>query len=117
MSDTSKRMAKVIVDALDDKKGIDIRVLNISNVTVIADYFVIASGSNINHVKALVDNVEEKMAEAGFDYTNVEGHNNSTWILLDYKDVIVHVFSSEDRMFYDLERIWRDGVVVDKSEL
>ncbi|MGN0316398.1 MAG: ribosome silencing factor [Lachnospira sp.] len=117
MSDTSKKMTKVIVDALDDKKGIDIRVLNISNVTVIADYFVIASGSNINHVKALVDNVEEKMAEAGFDYANVEGHNNSTWILLDYKDVIVHVFSSEDRMFYDLERIWRDGVVVDKSEL
>ena len=87
----SKDMLKVIIDALQDKKAEDIRVIDISNVSVIADYFVIASGSNTNQIQAMVDNVEEEMFKAGFDDPKVEGYNTASWILLDYKDVIVHV--------------------------
>ena len=109
----SKDMLKVIIDALQDKKAEDIRVIDISNVSVIADYFVIASGSNTNQIQAMVDNVEEEMFKAGFDDPKVEGYNTASWILLDYKDVIVHVFSEVDRAFYNIERIWRDGKEVD----
>ena len=86
----SKDMLKVIIDALQDKKAEDIRVIDISNVSVIADYFVIASGSNTNQIQAMVDNVEEEMFKAGFDDPKVEGYNTASWILLDYKDVIIH---------------------------
>ena len=106
----SKDMLKVIIDALQDKKAEDIRVIDISNVSVIADYFVIASGS-------MVDNVEEEMFKAGYDDPKVEGYNTASWILLDYKDVIVHVFSEDDRAFYNIERIWRDGKEVDINSL
>ena len=95
----------------------DIRVIDISNVSVIADYFVIASGSNTNQIQAMVDNVEEEMFKAGFDDPKVEGYNTASWILLDYKDVIVHVFSEDDRAFYNIERIWRDGKEVDINSL
>ena len=113
----SKEMLKVIIDALQDKKAEDIRVIDISNVSVIADYFVIASGSNTNQIQAMVDNVEEEMFKAGFDDPKVEGYNTASWILLDYKDVIVHVFSEDDRALYNIERIWRDGNEVDINSL
>lgn len=113
----SKEMLKVIIDALQDKKAEDIRVIDISNVSVIADYFVIASGSNTNQIQAMVDNVEEEMFKAGFDNPKVEGYNTASWILLDYNDVIVHVFSEDDRAFYNIERIWRDGKEVDINSL
>lgn len=113
----SKEMLKVIIDALQDKKAEDIRVIDISNVSVIADYFVIASGSNTNQIQAMVDNVEEEMFKAGFDDSKVEGYNTASWILLDYNDVIVHVFSEDDRAFYNIERIWRDGNEVDINSL
>ena len=113
----SKDMLKVIIDALQDKKAEDIRVIDISNVSVIADYFVIASGSNTNQIQAMVDNVEEEMFKAGFDDPKVEGYNTASWILLDYKDVIVHVFSEGDRAFYNIERIWRGGKEVDINSL
>ena len=113
----SKEMLKVIIDALQDKKAEDIRVIDISNVSVIADYFVIASGSNTNQIQAMVDNVEEEMFKAGFDDPKVEGYNTASWILLDYKDVIVRVFSEDDRAFYNIERIWRDGKEVDINSL
>ncbi|HAS05805.1 MAG TPA: ribosome silencing factor [Eubacterium sp.] len=113
----SKEMLKVIIDALQDKKAEDIRVIDISNVSVIADYFVIASGSNTNQIQAMVDNVEEEMFKAGFDDPKVEGYNTASWILLDYNDVIVHVFSEDDRAFYNIERIWRDGNEVDINSL
>ena len=108
----SKDMLKVIIDALQDKKAEDIRVIDISNVSVIADYFVIASGSNTNQIQAMVD-----MFKAGYDDPKVEGYNTASWILLDYKDVIVHVFSEDDRAFYNIERIWRDGKEVDINSL
>lgn len=113
----SKEMLKVIIDALQDKKAEDIRVIDISNVSVIADYFVIAGGSNTNQIQAMVDNVEEEMFKAGFDNPKVEGYNTASWILLDYNDVIVHVFSEDDRAFYNIERIWRDGKEIDINSL
>ena len=113
----AKEMVKTAVAALQDKKGEDIRVIDISGVTVIADYFIIASGSNPNQVQALVYNVEEQMYKAGYDDPRVEGYNTASWVLLDYNNVIVHVFSQDDRLFYDLERIWRDGKEIDVDSL
>ena len=106
---TEKMMAQIACKAIDDKKGQDIKVIDIHNVSVIADYFVIASGTNSNQVQAIVDNVEEQLGRAGFEAKQIEGNRNSSWILMDYGDVIVHVFDEENRLFYDLERIWRDG--------
>lgn len=83
---------------------------------MIADYFVIASAANSNQTQALVDNVEEKLYKAGYECRQKEGNTNSTWILMDYGDLIVHVFSREDRLFYDLERIWRDGKVIESVD-
>ena len=113
----SKEMLKVIIDALQDKKAEDIRVIDISNVSVIADYFVIASGSNTNQIQAMVDNVEEEMFKAGFDDPKVEGYNTASWILLDYKFFFFFLFSEDDRAFYNIERIWRDGKEVDINSL
>lgn len=113
---TEKMMAQIACKAIDDKKGQDIKVIDIHNVSVIADYFVIASGTNSNQVQAIVDNVEEQLGRAGFEAKQIEGNRNSSWILMDYGDVIVHVFDEENRLFYDLERIWRDGKVLEMDE-
>ena len=113
---TEKMMAQIACKAVDDKKGQDIKVIDIHNVSVIADYFVIASGTNSNQVQAIVDNVEEQLGRAGFEAKQIEGNRNSSWILMDYGDVIVHVFDEESRLFYDLERIWRDGKVLEMDE-
>jgi len=110
---TEKMMAQIACKAIDDKKGQDIKVIDIHTVSVIADYFVIASGTNSNQVQAIVDNVEEQLGRAGFEAKQIEGNRNSSWILMDYGDVIVHVFDEENRLFYDLERIWRDGKVLE----
>ena len=115
--DYAKEMVKIAVAALDDKKGEDIRIIDISDVTVIADYFIIATGSNINQVQALVDNVQEALFKAGHETSKIEGYHTGAWVLLDYNDIIIHVFSKEDRLFYDLERIWRDGKTVDVASL
>lgn len=109
----SKKMVKLAIEALEDKKGEDIKIIDITEVSVLADYFVIASGTNRNQVQALVDNVEETLGRAGYPSRQVEGYQTANWILLDYGDIIVHVFDSENRIFYDLERIWRDGKTVD----
>lgn len=110
---TEKMMAQIACKAIDDKKGQDIKIIDIHNVSVIADYFVIASGTNSNQVQAIVDNVEEQLGRAGFEAKQIEGNRNSSWILMDYGDVIVHVFDEENQLFYDLERIWRDGKVLE----
>ena len=110
---TEKMMEQIACKAIDDKKGQDIKIIDIHNVSVIADYFVIASGTNSNQVQAIVDNVEEQLGRAGFEAKQIEGNRNSSWILMDYGDVIVHVFDEENRLFYDLERIWRDGKVLE----
>ena len=113
---TEKMMAQIACKAIDDKKGQDIKVIDIHTVSVIADYFVIASGTNSNQVQAIVDNVEEQLGRAGFEAKQIEGNRNSSWILMDYGDVIVHVFDEENRLLYDLERIWRDGKVLEIDE-
>ena len=113
----AKNMARTAWHALDEKKGEDIRVINISQFSVIADYFIIANGSSNSQVNALVDNVEEKMHEAGFTLKQREGYGAGTWVLLDYGDVIIHVFDRENRSFYNLERIWSDGMEVAPEEL
>ncbi|MBE5921544.1 MAG: ribosome silencing factor [Lachnospiraceae bacterium] len=110
-------IAKIAYDALDDKKGEDIRVLDIHEISSLADYFIISNGSNISQVQAMVDNVQEKLAETGYHAKSVEGYRSGNWILLDYGDVVIHVFNKEDRLFYDLERIWRDGVELKMDEL
>ena len=89
IKDTSKQMAKVAVEALKEKKGYDVKVIDISEISILADYFIIANGSNANQVQAMVDNVEEQMYKAGFDDPKVEGYNNASWILLDYNDVVI----------------------------
>lgn len=105
----SKEMVKIAYDALNDKKAEAIKVIDITGVSVMADYFIIANGTNENQVKALVDNVQEELYKAGHEVKQVEGYRTANWVLLDYGDIIVHIFSKEDRLFYDLERIWRDG--------
>ena len=112
----SKEMTTMAIKALEDKKGNDIRVIDIQDVSIIADYFIIASGSNRNQVQTMADNVEEVLGRAGYEPRQLEGYGTATWILMDYNDIIVHIFSEEDRLFYDLERIWRDGKNVDIDE-
>jgi len=116
MSD-SRNAAKIAVEALKDKKALDIKVLDITNVTVIADYFIIASGTNTNQVQAMADNVEEALGKAGYTPRQIEGYRAANWILMDYNDIIIHIFSEENRLFYDIERIWRDGVTVAADDL
>jgi len=117
MEDRSKNMAKLAIEALEDKKAEEVRVLDISEVSVIADLFIIAGGSNKNQVQALCDNVTEKLGRAGFPENHIEGYETANWILIDFGDIIVHIFDKENRTLYDLERIWRDGKTLDSKEL
>ncbi len=113
----AKEMVKLAYQALDEKKAKDIKVIDISNLSVIADYFVIADGENQNQLQAMQDSVDEVFDKAGVCVKQIEGNQKSTWILMDYGDIIVHIFSKEDRLFYDLERIWRDGTIIDVDSL
>lgn len=113
----AKEMAKLAVKALEEKKAEDIKVIDIGQVSTIADYFIIADGTNQNQLQAMRDTVDEALYKAGYHAKQIEGNSNSTWILMDYNDIIVHIFSKEDRLFYDLERIWRDGKEIDINDL
>ena len=113
----SKHIAKIAFDALEDKKGVNIKVIDISNISILADYFIIAGGTNENQVKALADNVEEELAKANVTPKQIEGYNNANWILMDYQDVIIHIFNEQDRLFFDLERIWSDGNEINGTDL
>ena len=107
--DQSKEMAKIAYHALSDKKGEDIKIIDITGISVLADYFIIANGNSDSQVNALVDNVEEELHKAGHALKQREGQASASWVLLDFGDIIVHVFDKENRLFYDLERIWKDG--------
>lgn len=117
MAEESKLMAKLAYKALEDKKSEDIKVIEIGTISILADYFIIANGNSSSQVDAMVDAVQEELAKAGFEPKRVEGVRSSGWILLDYGDIVVHIFSKEDRLFYDLERIWRDGRDISREEL
>ncbi|WP_143319049.1 ribosome silencing factor [Clostridium sp. HBUAS56010] len=113
----SVEMVKAAYNALSDKKGEDISIIDIRNVSVVADYFIIASGTNTSQVQAMVDNVEEELGKKGFVCKQMEGYRTANWILMDYGDIIVHVFDRDNRLFYDLERIWRDGKTIEMKDL
>ena len=113
--DQSKKMARIAYRALEEKKGGDVKL--ISTVSIMADYFLIADGANENQVRAMADNVEEELARAGHPLKQREGYGTGKWILLDFGDIIVHVFDKENRLFYDLERIWRDGKAIAPEEI
>ena len=116
MENKSQEMVKLAIEALEDKKASDIHVLDIGNVTVIADYFVIAGGNNRNQLQAMCDEVSQKLGRAGFIEKSTEGYETAGWILLDYGDIVIHLFDKENRALYDLERIWRDGKMLDLEE-
>lgn len=105
-----KELAFAAAKALNSKKGRDIRVLHIEDLTVVTDYIVIAAGTSGTQVKALAEEVEFKLEQEGVKTLRAEGYQAKNWILLDYGSVIVHVFSPEAREYYDLERLWADGI-------
>ena len=109
----SLEMVKLAKTALEDKKAGDIKVIDISGVSVLADYFLIANGNNRNQVQAMANNVDEQLTKAGYSLKSMEGYPTGNWILMDYGDLVVHVFDRQNRLFYDLERIWRDGEQID----
>ena len=113
----SKELVGVIVRALEEKKAENIEVIEIDQISPLADFFVIANGNNANQTEAMVDAVEEKAALAGFQADHVEGHKNANWTLIDFKGVVVHIFDQEGREFYDLARIWQDGTKLDPKSL
>lgn len=117
MNNNSMSMAKLVIDALEDKKAEDIKIIDISEVSVLADYFIIAGGNNSSQIQALCNNVEEKLGRAGHPCRQIEGYDTANWILMDFGDVIVHIFDKENRLLYDLERIWRDGKMIEKNSL
>ena len=100
---------RIIYKAIDDKQGADIKMIDISEISTIADYFIIASASNVNQMNAIVENIEDELLKEKVHSPKIEGKRESSWILMDYTDIIVHLFLEEDRQFYDIERIWRDG--------
>ena len=119
MTDVSsiQTLAGKAILALEDKKAEDIRIIDISEVSVIADYFIIANGNNVSQIQAMADEVEEKLYKAGCPLKQKEGYTNANWVLLDFGDIIIHIFDKENRLFYDLERIWRDGVLIDPDKM
>lgn len=114
---TCKEALKIAVKALEDKKGEQLKIIDISKVSVIADYFVIASGKNVNQIRAMADEVEEKLSKEKIEPKQIEGYNTAGWILMDYRDFIIHIFNEEQRLYYDIERIWSDGKSIEVTEL
>lgn len=114
---TAKEVAAIAAKALDSKKGIDLRLIEISDISTLADYFLICTASSNTHVRTLCDAVEEAMDEAGEPMVGHEGHRGGTWVVLDFGCVVVHVFTEETRAFYDLERLWQDGKQVSMISL
>lgn len=107
------QLAKLAAKAMDGKKAQDIKLLRVEDLTVLADYFVIATGTSNTHVGALADEVDFKVSEAGVEPLRVEGAKSKDWVLLDYGSVVVHVFYPEAREFYALERLWADAETIE----
>lgn len=117
MNNISKEMVKIAVNALNDKKAEDVKIIDISEVSTLADYFVIANGTNINQVKALADNIDKDLDKKGYPVKHVEGYQSGNWILLDYGDIIIHIFDTENRLFYNLEKMWSNGKFIESSSI
>lgn len=114
---TDREELEIAVKALDSRKAKNITALKVEDLTILANYFIIASATSTTQVKALADEVEYQLGEKGVKPKSIEGYQSQTWIMLDYYDIIVHVFLEETRDFYQLERLWADGTPVDISEL
>ena len=114
---TDREELEIAVKALDSRKAKNISALKVEDLTILANYFIIASATSTTQVKALADEVEYQLGEKGVKPKSIEGYQSQTWIVLDYYDIIVHVFLEETRDFYQLERLWADGTPVDISDL
>ena len=108
-----KDMLTIAFNAVDEKKGQNIKVLDLEELTPIADYFILVTGNNSSQISAIQDNVYKKLGENGYKPSRVEGIRNSTWVLMDYNDIIIHIFSPDDREFYNLDHIWKDAKTVE----
>lgn len=117
MEKNIKDIVKTVYKAMDDKKAEKIKIIYIGDISVMADYFIICSGHSVSQLNAITDNITEELLKIGINGGIIEGQKNAGWILMDYKDVVIHVFSREDREFYDLERIWKDGKFLTVEEL
>lgn len=106
---------KTVVRAIDSKKGENIQIIGITDLTILADYFVIATGTSSTQVRALADEVEFRLSEAGVSPHHIEGEKTS-WVCLDYTTVVVHIFYKDQRDFYQLERLWEDGEKIDTAK-
>ncbi|MBR6158994.1 MAG: ribosome silencing factor [Lachnospiraceae bacterium] len=109
LSSDAEKIIKIGVKALSDKKAEDIKVIDISDISVIADALVISSGNNVKQIQAMSDETDEKLSAAGYEHYCIEGYDSANWVLIGYEDVIFHLFDKENRSFYDLERLYRDG--------
>ncbi len=108
---------KIALKAVEDKKAFDVVVLDISNIASFANYFLLCSGDSSRQIQAIVDEVERKLKDYGIRPSHIEGYRNGEWVLMDYLDLVVHVFSKNARAYYDLERLWRDGKHLDVRKL
>lgn len=117
MYEESKVIAKTIINCLENKKAENIQIIDISEVSSLGDFFIIANGNNRSQIQALSDHVEETLGKQGVSPKQIEGYTKADWILLDYRDVIIHIFDKDARDYYDIERIWRDGNIITKEEL
>ena len=117
LKEESKKLTGIIVSALEEKKAERIEVIEIDKISPLADYFVIANGTNASQTEAMVDAVEESAERNGFHADHVEGHRNANWTLIDFQGVVVHIFDEEAREFYDLARICQDGNQLDPHTL
>ena len=109
MTEKAKQLADTIAQALDSKKAQDIMVIDIADMTIIADCFVVASGNSVNQTKALCDEGERRLEGQGIEKRRLEGYSTGRWIVMDFEDILVHIFHREEREFYNLERLWDDG--------
>ena len=114
---TSLELVKKIAGILDQKKGMDIQAIKVRDLTIVADYFVIAGATSTTHVKSLADEVEYQLKQEDIYPARIEGYGSASWVLIDYGEVIVHIFNPEAREFYKLERLWADGEQVSLDEL
>ena len=113
---TDENILKIAVKAIDSKLGENIKVIKIDELTILADYFIIANGNSNTQVKAIADEVEFKLSEAGLEPHRTEGYQGASWIVLDYVDVVIHIFHKDTRDFYDLERLWQDGTEIPAAD-
>ena len=107
------KYTKIAADALNEKKAFDVKIIEIGEISTLCDYFIIGGASNKNQIEALVENVEQKLEKTGIVPRYIEGRGGQDWILLDYGDFVVHIFDEESRAFYDIEKIWSDGKLID----